>query len=91
LFPTISTRQTYGRGYRVDRLHSGRVSGRLLDVVALRDQAEENGILVPDVLLGSAPIAEARTPYWLKARAVTGRVTSGRLTDLGTLGVTIVR
>jgi protocatechuate 3,4-dioxygenase beta subunit len=91
LFPTISGSQRYGRGFRVDRLHAGPVTGRLLDIVALRDHAEENTILVPDVLLRSAPIAEARTPYWLTARPVKARVASGKVTDLGTVPVRIAR
>jgi hypothetical protein len=90
LFPTISGSQRFGRGFRVDRLHAGPVTGRLLDVVALRDHAEEDGILVPDVLLGSAPIAEAGTPSWLEAEAVRTRVASGKVTDIGTVGVMIV-
>jgi hypothetical protein len=91
LFPTISGSQRYGQGFRVDRLHSGPVTGHLLDIVALRDQAEENSILVPDVLLRSAPIAEARTPYWLTAKPMKARVTSGKVTDLGTVRVKVAR
>jgi Carboxypeptidase regulatory-like domain len=91
LFPTVSGPQRYGEGFRVDRLHPGPVTGRLLDIVALRDAAEENSILVPDVLLRSAPIAEARTPYWLTARPVEARVASGKVTDLGTIRVRLAR
>jgi hypothetical protein len=92
LFPTVSrSDRRFGQRFRVDRLHAGPVTGRLLDVVALREQSEQNEVLVPDVLLDSAPIAEARTPYWLASRARKATVQPGKVTRLGTVKVTIRR
>ena len=92
LFPTVSSSdRRFGQRFRVDRLHAGPVTGRLLDVVALREKSEQNEVPVPDVLLDSAPIAEARTPYWLASRARKAAVQSGKVTDLGTVKVRIRR
>jgi len=89
LFPTVSGAQRYGQGFRVDRLHAGPVRGQLLDVTALREQAEQDDVLVPEVLLDSAPVAERRTPYWLSTGVRTASVRSGEVRDLGTVAVTV--
>jgi hypothetical protein len=92
LFPTVSTSdRRYGQPFRVDRLHAGPVTGRLLDVIALREESEENEVLVPDVLLDSAPIAESRTPYWLASGVRKAKIQPGEVTDLGTVKVTVRR
>ena len=92
LFPTVSTSdRRYGRPFRVDRLHAGPVTGRLLDVIALREESEEHEVLVPDVLLDSAPLAEARTPYWLASGVRKAKIQPGEVTDLGTVEVTVRR
>jgi hypothetical protein len=92
LFPTVSSSdRRFGQRFRVDRLHSGPVKGRLLDASALRAQSEDSGVLVPDVLLDSAPIAEARTPYWLASPARKATVQAGKVTDLGVVKVRVRR
>ena len=92
LFPLVSSSdRRFGQPFRVDRLHAGPVTGRLLDVVALREESEEDKVLVPDVLLDSAPLAEARTPYWLTSGVRKAEVQPGKVTDLGTVKVTVRR
>lgn len=91
LFPTVSGRQTYAGRVRVDRLHAGRVTGRLLDYERLGAEADAQSAPVPDSLLDSAPFAEARTPYWLSALGRTATVRTGRTTDLGVVAVTVRR
>ncbi len=92
LFPTVSSSdRRFGQRFRVDRLHAGPVTGRLLDATALREESEQNGVLVPDVLLDSAPVAEPRTPYWLASRVRKATVQPGKVTNLGTVKVAVRR
>ena len=87
LFPTVSGPQRFAAGFRVERLHAGRGTGRLLDQRALADVADGNGTLVPDTLLRSAPITEPGTPYWLEAAPRRVTIRSGRTTDVGWVDV----
>jgi hypothetical protein len=87
LFPTVSGKQRFGKGFRVERLHKGRAVGRLLDLDAL--YAEHPDTLVPDSLVSSARLAEAGTPYWLTAKAKRFRLKGKQVLDLGVVEVLV--
>jgi hypothetical protein len=85
LFPTVSGRQRFGTGFRVERLHKGAAVGRLLDLDALYDEHPDT--LVPDTLVSSARLAEAGTPYWLTAKAKRFTLKGKQVLDLGVIKV----
>jgi hypothetical protein len=85
LFPTVSGRQRFGTGFRVERLHKGDAVGRLLDLDALYDEHPDT--LIPDTLVSSARLAEAGTPYWLTAKAKRFTLKGKQVLDLGVVKV----
>ena len=85
LFPTVSGKQKFGKGFRVERLHKGAAVGRLLDLDAL--YAEHPDTLIPDTLVSSARLAEAGTPYWLTAKAKRFTLKGKQVLDLGVIKV----
>ena len=85
LFPTVSEKQRFGKGFRVERLHKGRAVGRLLDLDGL--YAEHPDTLIPDSLLASARLSEAGTPYWLVAKPQRFTVKGKKAIDLGVIKV----
>jgi len=85
LFPTVSGKQQFGKGFRVERLHKGDAVGRLLDLDAL--YAEHPDTLIPDTLVSSARLAEAGTPYWLTAKTKRFVLKRNQLLDLGVVKV----
>jgi hypothetical protein len=91
LFPTVSSPQRYARGFRVDRLHAGTATGRLLDLQALLDRSEESSTAVPQTLLASARLSEWGTPYWLDAPTRRIEVVAGEVTDVGWIDVKLRR
>jgi hypothetical protein len=80
LFPTVSEKQKFGRGFKVERLHAGQVSGRLLDLVGLYE--EHPDVLIPDSLVSSAR-AEPGTSYWFTAGRQRPTVKEGETLDIG--------
>ena len=84
LFPTVSDKQRFGKGFEVDRLHAGKVSGRLLNLDTLYD--EHPGVLIPDSLVSSAR-NEPGTSYWFTARKQGITLTEGATVDLGVIKV----
>ena len=76
LFPTVSEKQKFGKGFRVERLHKGDAVGRLLDLDGLYDEHPDT--LIPDSLVASARLAEPGTPYWLIAKASGSRSRASR-------------
>ena len=84
LFPTVSGKQKYGRPFKVERLHAGPATTRLLDLVGLFD--EHPDVLVPDELVGSAR-NEPGTPYWYTAKRERLTLTAGETEDLGVVRI----
>lgn len=80
LFPTVSGKQKYGRPFKVERLHAGPATTRLLDLLGLYD--EHPDVLIPDELVSSAR-NETGTPYWFTAKRERLTLTAGETTDLG--------
>lgn len=87
LFPTVSERQRFGQGFRVERLHKGDAVGRLLDLDDL--YAEHPDTLLPDTLVSAARLAEPGTPYWLVARARRVTLKGRQVLDLGVVRVSV--
>ncbi|GAB3251657.1 carboxypeptidase regulatory-like domain-containing protein [Nocardioides dilutus] len=87
LFPTVSGRQKFGKGFRVERLHKGDAVGRILDLEALYDEHPDT--LIPDTLVSSARLAEAGTPYWLIAKAQRFKLKGKQVLDLGVIKVLV--
>jgi hypothetical protein len=85
LFPTVSGKQKFGKGFRVERLHKGDAIGRLLDLDELYEEHPDT--LVPDSLVSSARLAEAGTPYWLTAKAKRFTLKGKQVLDLGVIKV----
>jgi hypothetical protein len=84
LFPTVSGKQKYGRPFKVERLHAGPATTRLLDLVALYD--EHPDVLIPDDLVSSAR-DEPGTPYWFTAKRERLDLVAGQTEDLGVVRV----
>ena len=84
LFPTVSDRQKYGRPFKIERLHAGRVGGRLLNLEALYD--EHPDVLIPDNLVSSA-LSETGTPYWFTARKQGITLTEGTTVYVGVVKI----
>ncbi len=84
LFPPVSDKQRFGKGFEVDRLHAGKVGGRLLNLDTL--YGEHPGVLIPDSLVSSAR-NEPGTPYWFTARKQGITLTEGATVDLGVIKV----
>ena len=85
LFPTVSEKQRFGTGFRVERLHKGDAVGRLLDLDGLYDEHPDT--LIPDSLVSSARLAEAGTPFWLVAKAKRFTLKANHVVDLGVVTV----
>jgi hypothetical protein len=85
LFPTVSEKQKFGKGFRVERLHKGDAVGRLLDLDGL--YAEHPDTLIPDSLLSSARLTEVGTPYWFTAKAKRFTLKGKQVLDLGVVKV----
>lgn len=84
LFPTVSDKQKYGKPFRVERLHEGKVAGILLDLDALYD--EHPDVLIPDNLVSSAR-NEPGTPYWFTGRKNGINLVAGQTTDVGVVSI----
>jgi hypothetical protein len=85
LMPTVSKPQRFGKPFKVERLHKGRATGRLLDLDAL--YAEHPDVLIPDTLVDSARLHEPGTPYWFVAKARKVTLKKGAVLDLGVITV----
>lgn len=85
LFPTHSLPRQYGAPFRVNRLHPGVATGRLLDKQAAYDRTE----LIPESLMDSSRLAEPGTPYWLSAKPRTFTIVAGEVLDLGWVDITV--
>lgn len=85
LMPTVSSRQKFGKPFRVERLHKGNVIARLLDLDGLYD--EHPDVLIPDTLVDSARLTETGTPYWFTAKAEKLKLKKGQVVDLGVIKV----
>ena len=86
LFPTVSDKQKFGKGFEVDRLHAGKAGGRLLDLEAL--YGEHPDVLIPDSLVSSAR-NETGTPYWFTARKQGISLAEGATVELGVIKIKI--
>lgn len=86
LFPTVSGKQKYARPVKVERLHAGPATSRLLDLVGLLD--EHPDVLVPDDLVSSARNEEG-TPYWFTTKRRSLDLAVGETVDLGVLRLKI--
>ena len=86
LFPTVSGKQKFGRVFKVERLHTGKAGGRLLDLDAL--YAEHPDVLIPDSLVSSAR-NEPGTSYWFTAREQGITLTEGGAVNLGVIKIKI--
>jgi hypothetical protein len=85
LFPTVSEKQKFGKGFRVERLHKGDAVGRLLDLDGLYDEHPDT--LIPDSLVSSARLTEVGTPYWFTAKAERFTLKGKQVLDLGVIKV----
>ncbi len=80
LFPSVSGKQKYGRPVKVERLHAGPATTRLLDLLGLFE--EHPDVLVPDDLAGSAR-NETGTPYWFTTKRKRVDLVAGETEDIG--------
>ena len=85
LMPTVSSRQKFGKPFRVERLHKGPATARLLDLQGLYD--EHPDVLIPDTLVDSAMLTEPGTPYWFTAKASKVKLKKGQIFDIGVIKV----
>lgn len=85
LVPTVSSPQKFGKPFKVERVHKGDVTARLLDLEGL--YAEHPDVLIPDTLVDSALLAEPGTPYWFTAKAKKVKLKKGQVVDLGVIKV----
>jgi len=86
LFPTVSGRQKFNKPFRVERLHAGTASGRLIDLEELFAESPE--LLIPDDLLSSAR-NEPGTSYWFTARKRGIKLKKGKTVDVGIIHIRI--
>ena len=86
LFPTVSRKRKYGKPFRVELLHAGKVAGKLLDLDEL--YSEHPTVLIPDNLVSSAR-NEVGTPYWFTASKHGISLKEGGTVDLGVVKLKI--